>query len=371
MKIIITYASAGTGHFRSAEALYNYFKKNCSQHDIELIDALGKTHPLFRSFYRHGYPFLVSRALWLWGFFFWITSAKYLRPVTKAIAVIINRLNTQTLVSYLIKSNADLVISTHFIPSEIAAYLKKAKKIRSRLVTVITDFGVHPFWIADDTDIYVVASDFTKEQLISEGVKESSISVLGIPIDAKFLEQYDKNILCQKFGLAADKFTVLIVTGSFGIGEIEKVIDLLYKETQLLVVCARNKMLYAKLKKKDYCGLKVFGFIDNIEELMAVSDVIITKPGGLTISESLAMDLVPIFIASIPGQEAENAGFLAKRSIGMNIKDIACLKGIILDFKNHPEKLDSIKERIRKEKRPFAVRDLCDVICQGSLRVTG
>ncbi len=371
MKIIISYASAGTGHFRAAEALYNYFKKNCPHQDIEIIDVLEKTNPLFRNLYRYGYPFLVNHALWLWGFAFWITRVKYLRPVTRAIASVINRLNTNDFIKFLIHRNADFIICTHFLPSEIAAYLKRAGRLRPKLVTVITDFGVHPFWIADITDMYIVASDFSKEQLILQGVKESKIKVLGIPIDTKFLNQYDKDALCKKFALESNKFTVLIVTGSFGIGEIENVVDLLYKEVQVLAVCARNKILYAKLKKKNYPGLRVFGFIDNIQELMAVSDIIITKPGGLTIAESLTMGLLPIFITSIPGQETENAAFLAGKSIGINIKDISSIKGIVLDFKNYPDKLKSIKEKIKQEKKPTAIRDLCDVICQGSVRVAG
>jgi len=371
MKIIITYASCGAGHLRAAQALYHYFKENSSGQDIEIVDILEKTQPFFKNSYRYGYPFLVNHALWLWGFAFWITRVKYLKAITRGITSLINRLNNTDFADFLIRSQPDFVISTHFLPSEITAYLKKIKRLKSRLVTVITDFGVHPFWIADDTDMYIAASVFTKEQLIRQGVGEGKIKVLGIPIEASFLKQYDKGALFKRFDLEPDKFTVLIVTGSFGIGEIEKAVELLYQEAQILVVCARNQVLYASLKKKGYPGLKVFGFIDNIQELMAVSDIIIAKPGGLTIAESLAMDLVPIFITSIPGQETENAAFLTRKSIGINIKEITSIKDVVLDFKNHPDKLKNIRERIRQEKKPFAARDLYDVICQGGVGISG
>jgi processive 1,2-diacylglycerol beta-glucosyltransferase len=370
MKIIITYASAGTGHRRAAEALYNYFKENCPTHDLKIIDILEKTNPFFKNLYCWGYPFFVNHALWLWCFGFWITYIKAFRPIIKTLVSLINQLNTRNFVQFLIQENADFIISSHFFPVEVVARLKRNQKLDSKLVTVITDFGVHPFWVLDDTDIYIVASDFSKEQLIQQGVKENKIEVLGIPIDAKFLKSFDKNILCKKFNIAPDKFTVLIVTGSFGIGKIEEAVDLLYQEVQILAVCAQNKILYARLKQKNYPGLKIFGFIDNIQELMAVSDIIITKPGGLTISESLAMDLLPIFITAIPGQETENAKVLAKKSIGINIKDIASIKDIVVDLKNHPDKLKNIKEKISKEKRPFAAKDLCNVICQDSIRYT-
>jgi len=370
MKIIITYASAGTGHRRAAEAIYNYFKESCPAHDLKIIDALEKTNFLFKNIYSKGYLFLVNHALWLWGFSFWLTSVKALRPITNILISVINRLNAKKLSEFLIKERPDFIISTHFFPPEIAARLKRMKKINSKLVTVITDFGVHPLWISGGTDMYIVASDFSKEQLILEGAQENSIKDFGIPIDTKFSKQYEKNTLCKKLDIEPDKFTILISTGSFGIGQVEELVDSLYKEVQILVVCAHNKMLYARLRKRNYPNVRVFGFIDNMQELMAVSDMIITKPGGLTIAESLAMGLLPIFITAIPGQETENAKILAKKSIGINIKDVGSIKDIALDFRGHPDKLKNMKEKISELKRPFAVKELCNVICQGSVRAT-
>jgi len=366
MKIIITYASCGTGHRRAAEAIYNYFKENCPAHDLKIIDALQKTNFIFRKVYSNGYLFLVNHALWLWHFCFWLTSIKALRPITNILIPVINRLNAKNLSKFLIKERPDFIISTHFFPPEVAAYLKKIKKLNSKLITVITDFGIHPLWISGGTDMYIVASSFSKEQLILEGARENIIKDFGIPIDTKFSKQYEKNTLCKKFDIEPNKFTILISTGSFGIGQVEEIVDSLYKEVQILVVCAHNKILYARLRKRNYPNVRIFGFIDNMQELMAISDIIITKPGGLTISESLAMGLLPIFITAIPGQETENAKILTKKSIGINIKDVGSLKDIVLDFRDHTGKLKNMKEKINGLKKPFAVKELCNVICQGS-----
>jgi processive 1,2-diacylglycerol beta-glucosyltransferase len=265
----------------------------------------------------------------------------------------------------------DFIISTHFLPSEIATYLKKNKKINSKIFTVITDFGVHPFWISQGTDAYIVASDFTKNELIKEGIKESLIKVFGIPVNQKFLLELDRNVLCRKFDIDRDKFTLLIVTGSFGIGPIEKIVNLLYEEAQLLVVCARNKSLFKKLARKNYPGVKVFGFVDNLAELMAVSNIIITKPGGLTISEILAMEIAPIFIPAILGQETANAKILQQYGVGYSIKNIKGIKGIILDCKVKPDKLNKIKENIKRIKKPHAVEELYNAVCAGSSGYTG
>lgn len=366
MKIIITYASVGSGHFKAGQSIYNYFRQKNQDWQIQLIDILETTNFLFKTIYVRGYVFLISHALWLWSFAFCLTSVRALRPIIKGIIFLIYRLNTKKFNKFLIQSSPDYVISTHFLPSEISGYLKRNQKIKSKLLTVITDFGVHPFWICEGTDFYVAASDYTKEQLLIEGLPNESIKVLGIPVEQKFLEQYDRNTLLKNFGLTSDKFTILIVTGSFGIGPIEEIVDLLHKDVQILAVCARNKRLYRRLKNKDYPQVKVFGFVDNIHEFMAASDIIVTKPGGLTISEALSRESMPLFISTIAGQEAENARVLERYGAGVKIKNIRRLRDVILDYKTHPDKLIGIKEKIRKIKRADALEGLYNVVCQGS-----
>jgi len=363
MKIFITYASAGAGHQRASEAIYNYLRLNNKNSELKLIDALQKSNILFRNTYSLGYAFIVSYAPWLWTAGFRITHIKLWRIVIKGVRFVVNRLNTKNFAKFLSKENPDIIISTHFLPSEVSAYLKRTKRINSKLITVITDFGIHPFWLSEGTDIYVVASNFSKRQLVSRGIEENKIKEFGIPIDLKFSEKYEKAALYNKFGLRQDKFTALITTGSFSIGPIEKIVGLLYKDVQLLVVCAHNKRLYKNLKDKNYPGVSVFGFVDNVQELMAISDIIITKPGGLTISESLAMDLAPIFVTAIPGQETENIKVLAYNGIGIYVRNINALKNIVLDLKENPYKLKIIKDNIRKLKKPHATEELCHALC--------
>lgn len=365
LKVLIVYASAGAGHFKAAEAAYSYFKEKCKDIDAEIIDVLNEANPLFRFNYSWGYTHLITSAPLLWQLAFWVTYNKPLRFITRPVASIINRLNTKDFAGILIQKNPDYIISTHFLPSEIAALLKKEKKINSKLITVITDFQVHPFWVEPETDVYIVASGFTKKLLISEGISEDKIRESGIPIHSKFLEEQNKEILCEKLGIANNKFTVLIVTGSFGMGPIQEIIGMLYKDTQILVVCAKNKELYERLKEKNYPDVLVFGFIDNMQELMAVSDVIVTKPGGLSISELLSLELAPVFISPIPGQETSNIEALKSYGVGISAKDANELQKIVLDYKEHPEKLTSIKENIKKIKKPNATQELCNVVRQG------
>mgnify|MGYP001587657375 FL=1 len=366
MKIIVSYASAGAGHFKAAQAIFNYLRERCPDAELKLVDVLDESSSFFAFLYRWGYSFLVRRAVFMWAIAFFLTDFKPLRSFSRKIAIFINRINTADFAKFLIQENPDIIISTHFLPSEIAAYLKRNKKINSELITQVTDFGLHPFWISEGTDIYIVSSGRGREELIRSGVRTDIIKEFGIPIDSKFRKDFDKNELYKKFNLDSGNFTVLIMTGSFGTGPIEGIVDKLCNDVQVLIVCANNKKLYSRLLKKNLPNVRVFGFVDNAQELMAVSDIIITKPGGLSIAESLAMDLFPVFISPIPGQETENIKALALEGVGVYPKDINKIKDIVIDFKKHPEKLISAREIIRKIKKPDALRGIFDVVCANS-----
>lgn len=366
MKVFVVYASAGAGHCKSAEAIYDYFKKKNPVIDIRLIDALDYSSIWFKYIYVNGYALLVRYAPWLWGWAYQLTYIKLLCPLLYQLHFLINKLQTAKFANLLIGENPDFIISTHFLPAATISYLKVKRQITSRSITVITDFGLHPFWLSKGTDIYIVASEFNRQQLLLNGVGQDKIKVLGIPIHEKFLLKYERSSLLKKFNLDPGRFNVLVVTGSFGVGPIEKIVDLLYADVQMLVVCARNKGLFVRLQKKNYPHLKVFGFVDNIEELMAVSDIIITKPGGLTISEFLSMGLVPLFICAIPGQETANVEALKIQGIGSKPGNPVQIRDAVLDYKANSEKLKNIKSNIAKAKRPLSLEGLYNVICPGS-----
>lgn len=241
MKVLIVYASSGAGHRRAAEAIYDYLKDNHPDLGLKIVDVLDKTNALFRFDYTVGYSFLIRYAVSLWRFAFWLTEFKLFRFLSSPIATFVNNINSISFIRYLIRENPDVIVSTHFLPSDIAALLKRNHKIKSKLVTVITDFGVHPYWVARGTDLYIVASDFTKERLLKEGVSLKMIKVFGLPFHPKFLKQFDRIALSEKIGIDPGKFTALLMTGSFGIGPLEKIAELLSPKIQVLVVCASNK----------------------------------------------------------------------------------------------------------------------------------
>lgn len=362
MRVLITYVSAGGGHRRAAEAIYDYLKINRKDLALELVDLLPFPNSFFRFCYNSGYSFLVHYATWLWGFFFWMTEFKLTRWFSRQGVLIGNYLGCRKFVTYLIREKYDFIISTHFLNSELVANLKLRNKIQAKLITVITDFGVHPFWVSKGTDLYVVASGLTKDKLLKMRVAEQIIQASGIPFSPSFVKTQNKAQLAEKLGIDRNKFTVLVITGSFGVGPLEEIAESLRGQAQVLVVCAKNKKLFNRLQKRNLENVKVFGFVDNTEELMACAQVIITKPGGATITEVLIMELPVIFINAIPGQEIANLEVLAEYGIGESPKSIEEIKNVILDLKNNPQKIEELKRRIREIKKPFACQELADVI---------
>jgi processive 1,2-diacylglycerol beta-glucosyltransferase len=269
--------------------------------------------------------------------------------------------NTLALSRLLIKEAPDFIISTHFLATDVAANLKVIGKLKSKIINVITDFGVHSFWIAKGVDRYIVASGFTKEQLVLRGVPENKISDFGIPTSDKFMRNYDKEGILKGLGLQ-DKFTVLVMSGSFGIGPIEKIVRLLQGQLQMIVVCGRNRSLCRKLEKLRLSGVKVFGLVKSVADLMAASDLVITKPGGLSIAEILNMELVPVFISPIPGQEAANIEVLKSYGIGFYPARIDEVKEIVLWLAKNPGELEPIKNNILRIKKPDALKEITSVI---------
>lgn len=368
MKILVVYASCGAGHRKAAEALFSCLKSRFPGGDIQLLDILDKANIFCRFCYRQGYTFLVTKASLLWRISFWVTSSRLLRALVRPLGIFLDHFNAKEFSEFITRNNFDIVVCTHFLPAELVASAKREKQVQSTVLTIVTDFGVHPFWVSEPTDLYVGASEYTRQQLVQQGVQADKIHILGIPIDQKFLLADSREKSALRLGIRPDVFTVMLMTGSFGMGPLARITKMLSGQVQVLAVCSANKRLYKYLLRKNLPQVKAFEFVEDIQDLMAVADVIITKPGGLTISEALAMQVVPVFISPIPGQEESNLKVLLSGGIAFYPRNLAELKKIILDLKSSPGKLAILRKKIRDFSHPRATEQICDVICQGSIR---
>jgi len=332
-KILIIYASAGDGHKKAAEALYNEFKQTKRENlEVKVIDSLDYTNRLFKRLYRGGYIFFVRYIPNFWSFFYTILDYRLFYMLTRPFRRMINAFNTKRLLEFLKEEHFDVVMSTHFLATEVISHLKEKKVLSTYLINLVTDFMPHLFWQSGEIDYYVVATDTTRGALIKRRVPPEKIKVFGIPVDRKFNTSIYSEHARKKLGLRPHKFTVLVMGGGHGVGPIEKIVLELQRvnlDVQIIVVCGYNKRLYDRLniiRRRFQKPTHIFSFCSNMDEIMAASDIMLSKIGGLTVSEALSQKVPIVAIGPIFGQEARNIDFLCKNEVSLRIRRVRDLR---------------------------------------------
>ena len=364
-KILIVYATAGIGHKKASIAVKKaYDEMNLPGVEVTLIDALDYTNNFFKWSYLQAYLLMVNKLPTFWGLSYYLTDMPFVDLFVSYIRRINNWANSKKLVNYILDTKPDVIISTHFFASEVIADLKQKSLVLSKLVTVVTDYKIHAWWVAEGTDAYVVASEDTRRDLEGRKVDPSRIKVMGIPIEPVFSKVLDRPKIFKETGLRDDLFTILVIGGGFGVGPIEgivKVISQIPRELQTVVVCGHNEDLVQKIRslKDEYkLNMKVLGFIDNVYEYMDISDILISKSGGITVSESLAKEIPLVVISPILGQETRNSDFLVKNNTAIKVNKLDDLKAALEGLISDPVKLDKMKESIKKIEKPHAAYDV-------------
>ncbi len=366
-KILILYVEAGHGHRKVAEAVEKELRsRNQSDLHIEIADALEKTNWLFRRSYPQIYFLLVLWAPWLWGFFYFLLNLPAVYFLIAPVRSLWNWLQSGTLRQYLTSGQFDFILFTHFFPAEVCATAKKRGKLNAQLITIVTDVIPHTVWQNMGTDSYWVMAEESVKVLVRRGVARQQIYSKGIPVSSEFLQKNDLSVLKEKFGLKPNRLTILFTSGSFGIGPTEAVLDSfreLGNQIQALVICGRNRTLFESLNQKRFSfPVTLFGFVDNMHEMMSVSDLLIAKPGGATMCESLVKKIPMVIMSPIPGQESYNANWLLSHQAAFQITNPSEIKDIIVRIVNQPGLLDSMREAINRIARPRATSDIADFL---------
>jgi processive 1,2-diacylglycerol beta-glucosyltransferase len=247
---------------------------------------------------------------------------------------------------------------------------KKAYGSNVPLVAVLTDYVPHSYWIYGTVDYYVTPADDVSLRLMNKGVPPEKIVSLGIPFDPKFNEPLDNSVLLSKFNLKPDIPTLLIMGGGHGLGPMTTIISSIEKmerDIQLIVVTGANVKLYNSLKKKFNKSKKrivLFGYATNVHELMSVSDIIITKPGGITCSEALVKHIPMIIVNPLPGQEANNTRYLIEKGAALEVDDLNRISQVIDDLFAHPEKLSRLRECAVAISKPHSSVDIARLLLE-------
>lgn len=366
-KILILSASAGAGHVRAAEALEKAFAEAGGGEQVRHVDTLEFTNPLFRRMYSKAYLDMVNTMPEVLGWLYDSLDKPWKHRPTK---FAFEKLNTRPFAKLLKSYQPDVTICTHFLPAEIIAWMRAKAKIACRQATVVTDFDVHALWLCHRCEHYFVALDETRAHLEELGVAAGKITVSGIPIDPVFSRPADKLAMRAKHGLSPDLTTILISAGGFGVGRVGGLIASLMKlghPAQVVAICGRNAELKAQVDAQVAAHgtgprVKVLGFTTEMDELMAASDLIVGKPGGLTTSEALARGLAYVVVNPIPGQEERNSDHLLEEGAAIRCNNLPVLAYKIDSLLDQPERLDRMRAQAMRLARPNAAHDIVSAI---------
>lgn len=319
MRILIATVTAGAGHLQAAAALEEAWRSLRPKDAVQRLDVLEFTPKLYRKIYVEGYVKLVEHAPELWALVFKKTDNPTLVRKLVRLRRAFARFTSNKFLRRLKQFKPDVVLCTHYMPVEVLGRLKADSNPAPSpmVVSVVTDFEAHALWMEPAVDLYCVAAEETKARLVARGADSSKVAVTGIPIAAKFSSKVDPSAVRRRYGLRDDLPVMLVLGGGFGMGPVAEILSELNKlsnPVQIVVVCGRNEELRRDLAVADRRHpTHVLGFVTNMHELMAVSDLILTKPGGLTSSEALAMGKPMFVLNPIPGQEAANSDFLLEQ----------------------------------------------------------
>lgn len=356
--------TAGTGHRRAAEALAQAAAEAFPDADVECLDVLRLAPEWFRNGYNASYLFLVRHVSWIWRISYQALDGPLVYHLTQPFRRWWDFLMVQRFVERLRAEPPDIVLVTHFLPADVCGAGRSAGWLRCPLVVVVTDLHPHRFWLSASRDVLVVSTPQSAQIAMRRGVQQGKIRVLGIPIGRAFGETADRHALQRRFHLRPQRRTVLVTSGGTTVGQFTAVVealmgleDSLPGQVQLVVVCGEDERTRSRLLKRAAqhpMPVHVFGFVDFMSDLMAVSDLTVSKAGGLTVSESLSRGVPLILYHIIPGQEQLNARYVAAHGAGMiarRPRDVAMAVAACL---TQPGRLETMRHAARQISHPRA-----------------
>ena len=370
-KILIFYASYGGGHLSAANSIKQYIDDNFSDFDTKLIDCMLYVNKPINKITTTAYKEMAKKFPWAWGE---VYSHSQKGPMAH-ISSTANNLMARKLLKLLKEYNPSIIISTHPFGSQMVSYLKRKALIDCKLATIMTDFSPHEQWLVgkEQVDFFFVSHEKMRQLLIDDNIPESKVFATGIPLSNRFLMHYNKLDIMNSFDLNPDKKVILFFGGGeFGLGR-EQTIKILksfishVNNHQIVAIAGKNekmKVAFESLVSEMHAGeiVKVLSYTNQVPELMSISDLVVTKPGGLTTTESLASGLPIIAINPIPGQEEENAEFLEKSGVAIWLKKRDDFDSVISNLLSNEQKLHQMKINTKLLAKKNSTRDICNII---------
>lgn len=363
-QIAILTFGIGSGHVCASSVLARTLQEGGAGVDVRVFDAIEYAQPWFRWLYVYPYWWALRYAPWLWRRLYERRHRKNHRGTAPPWVF---RWGCRKLLRELRRLTPNLLIVTEIGAAEIAALAKREGLVNTALLAVQTDFRTEPPWVQPEIDFYCVGSAEARSQLIGWGISPHRILVCGIPIDPVFALPCDKREILRSLGLAAERPVVLVMAGGMGPAPLDKVVLSLGRcglPLQVIAVAGHDGEMRARLENlqgKIALDLRTLGWTENVHELMAAADLLVTKPGGLSTSEALAAGLPMVLAHPIPGPEEHHARHLVQRGVALHARTNEEIPQLVLPLLLSAEKRAEMARRAKELARPDAAHAVAQV----------
>jgi len=364
-RVLLMYISQVSGHRQGAVAISKSLKALDPDCEVLSINGFGYTYPLMEKIINTAYMGVIKRAPKIWEYLY--DNPKVIKFSEKW-KQSIHKSSHKKLKPLIDEFNPDVVVCTQAFPCGMVADYKLSHQLPIKVIGVLTDYAPHLYWLHEGVDYYVVPSPEARERYLKEGISDESIKVFGIPIRSKFTEKLDRLAIAKKLGLDINIPTILIMGGGQGLGPMKEAVKSLVhleRPLQLIVICGTNVKLVhwiKKIQRKTSKKIVFYDYASNVDELMEISTLIVSKPGGMTTSECLAKGLPMVVVDPIPGQEERNSQFLVNQGIAIRIDDKRHIGRAIDQLLNNPKQLEAMKKAAIKNGMPNAAENIARLI---------
>lgn len=359
-RILFLYLTKHSGHYSAAVAIDEALHRLDGEVESMMLDSFSHANPVLSKVTLKAYLAVLRTAPEIWEYMY---DNPEFKERTAKIRALLNRGNSKKLQKLLAGFAPHAIVCTQAFACGVVASWKRSTGSKLGLVGVLTDFVAHRYWADEQVDCYIAPNEMTKATLVGQGVPEERVKVHGIPVTGRFNAPVDKGAVGKSLGLKPDVPKILVMGGSLGLGPMKSVIrklDKLPQPFEMLVITGKNVELKDRLTRKGAKLrhlTKILGFVENIHELMEISDLTITKPGGITTAEALIKGLPMIIINPIPGQEAKNSEFLLGQNVAVEGTGAKDVMQHVDEFFRNPEKLRRMRQAALPLGRPLAAEN--------------
>ncbi len=356
-KILVVYANYGSGHKSIAEYVYKYIKENNKDIEIMLLNLSDYGNRIGRIGSRIFDFVAKNRQAKLFNFCYELMDHKISTLSHNKFTV--KSFDNKKLRDVITNFNPSITISSHFYGSGMITYYNKLGLTNSKIMTIITDYSPHECWIRNHKteDAFIVGNEIVKEELIKRGVAPKKIYPYGLPINISLLNKLDDpDTILKRYNLEKDKKIYLFFggssTGNMYYYDYLKVLVKLNIDANVIFICGKNEKLKMKsealIKKHNIKNVKVFGYSNDVLNLMKISDLVITKPGGATVTECLEMRTPMLLVPGMGGQEKYNARFITKKRFGLKVRSVWSFKRWLKRLETFPFIITKMHLRMQK-----------------------